>query len=84
MCIDSVSVGSVLLPSKSTSRTIGKGVGSYKRKLIILPTCTYLGFLDILGACSIGPNLHLYTFIFIDNITSIQLTLAEVLGVKLE
>ena len=75
MCINSINFGNILLPSRSTSRPLGKGSGRYVRKYIILLIYTDpAGHLDLLSACSNGPNLHLVTFTIVVIITSIQLT----------
>ena len=63
MCINSVSAGKVLLPSKSTSRPPGKGPGSHRGQYSILPLYTDpLGCLDMLVAYLNSDDLHLVTF----------------------
>ena len=58
-----ISVGNILLPSRSISRPLGKGTGSYIRKYNILPIYTNpVGYLDVLIVCSNGPDMYLVTF----------------------
>ena len=51
--IDSVSIGNVPIPSKSTSGPLGKVIGKYVRKYLILPIYTDpAGCLDMHNVCS--------------------------------
>ena len=73
MYFDSISVGNILLPSRSTSSPLGKGAGRYMRQKIILPINTNpAGHFNMLTVCSNILELHLITFTFVSTITSIQ------------